>query len=192
MNTELIVDLLKGILPPILTGYIGLRYGQVRTQKKLDFIGRQLGDFYSPLLAYHKEIRAKSELRLKISGAANKAWLEKCETNPKPFLNHEKEFGPYNKIIEYNNKQLKDELMPLYRKMLVTFRENYWLAEPETRKWYPEFCKFVELWERWLSGNIPGEVIEKLDETEEEKLKPFYQELEYRIDVLRSKLSKPT
>lgn len=175
----------------LLGGYIGVRYGlkQVRTQKKLDFIERQLREFYSPLLGYQKEIRAKSELRLEISKAANEAWKEVCEKAPKPFLNHEKEFEAYKKIVEYNNEQLRNELLPLYRKMLSTFRDNYWLAEPETCKWYSELCDFVELWERWISSSIAAEVIKKVDRSEE-SLKPFYQELENRLDILRNKLSR--
>lgn len=194
MNLELFVDLLKWALAPICTllaGYIGIRYGlkQVRTQKKLDFIERQLREFYSPILGCQKEIRAKSELRLEISEAAKKAWKEVCESAPKPFLNHDKEFEPYEKMIEYDNEQLKNELLPLYRKMLLTFRENYGLADPETDKWYSELCNFVELWERWISDNIPAEVIKKLDYSEK-RLNPFYRELENRIDILRSKLSR--
>lgn len=193
MDPKLIVDLLKWSLPPICTllaGYIGVRYGlkHVKTQKKLDFIERQLREFYSPLLGCRKEIHAKFVLRWKVSQAADKAWKEVCERSPKPFLNHEKEFEPYKKMIEYDNEQFKNELLPLYRKMLLTFRENYWLAEPETSKWYSELCDFVELWERWISSNIPGEVIRKLD-LDERKLEPFYKELEDRIDMLRAKLS---
>lgn len=191
MNPELL-DLLKWIVGPICTllaGYIGVTYGlkQLRSQKKLDFIERQLKEFYSPLLGCQKELRSKSEIRLKISDAADKAWREKCEK--KPFLNHEKEFEPYEKIIEYDNKQLRDELLPLYHKMLIIFRDNYWLAEPETRKWYSELCEFVEIWDRCISDNIPNEVIEKLNH-KEGKLKPFYQDLEKQIDVLRNKLLK--
>ncbi len=194
MNPELLVDVVKWTLAPICTllaGYIGVRYGlkQIRVQKRVDFIQRQLREFYSPLLAYQKEIRANSELRLRISKAANEAWEEVCERNPKPFINHDKKFEPYNKIIEYDNKQLKNELLPLYRKMLSTFRDNYWLAESETGKWYSELYDFIELWERWISNNIPGDVIKKLNHSEK-KLKQFYQELEDRSVVLRNKLSK--
>ena len=78
MNPELLVDVVKWTLAPICTllaGYIGVRYGlkQIRIQKRIDFIERQLRELYSPLLAYQKEIRAKSELRLRISKAAKEA-----------------------------------------------------------------------------------------------------------------------
>ena len=171
----------------LLAGYFIVRYGlkQIRTQKKLDFMERQLREFYSPILGCQKEIHAKSKLRLKISEAADKAWREVCKNAPKSF-NHEKEFEPYKKIIEYNKEQLRNELLPLYRKMLLTFRENYCLAEPETCKWYPELCDFIELWKRWISDNIPAKVIEKFDHSEK-RLEPFYQELENQVDILRRK-----
>ena len=188
-----LVELFKTAVGPVATllaGYIGVRYGlkQVKTQKKLDFIERQLREFYSPMLGFRKEILAKSELRVKISKAANEAWRQTCERSPKPFDNHEEEFEPYKRIIEYDNAQLRDELLPLYKRMLSTFSANYWLAEPETRKWFTELCEFVELWERWLSTAIPADVIEKLDHREE-KLYPFYEELEKRMDILRKTLS---
>jgi hypothetical protein len=188
------IDLLKWALAPtctLLAGYIGVIYGlkQVRIQKILDFKERQLKEFYSPLLGYHKEIRAKSELTIRVAKAANEAWQEVCERSPKPFLNSEKEYESYKKIIEYDNKQLWDELIPLYHKMLLTFRENYWLAEQETRKYYSELCDFVELWERWKTKSIPAEVIKKLEHTED-KLKSFYQDLENQLDILRNELSK--
>lgn len=192
MNPE-IIDLIKWALAPICTllaGYIGVKYGlkQIKIQKRFDFIERQLKEFYSPLLGCQKEIRAKSELRLKISKAANEAWGELCERSPKPFLDHNKEFEPYNKIINYDNQQFKYELLPLYRKMLSMFRENYWLAELETLKWYSELCDFVELWERWISNNIPADVIGKINHGED-KLKSFYQDLENHLKALREELS---
>ena len=193
MNLETI-DLIKWSLAPICTllaGYVGVRWGlkQVRLQKKLDFIQQQLREFYSPLLGYHKEIRAKGEMRVKISKAASEAWTDLCSKGPQSPETHNAEYKPYGKIIEYNSEQLKNEMLPLYRKMLSTFGEKYWLAEPETRKWYSELCDFVELWNRWISDTIPADVIKKIDPGEE-KLIPFYQELETRMDVLRKKLSE--
>lgn len=149
---------------------------------------RQLKEFYSLLLGYQQAIRAKSELRVKIGQAANEAWREICERAPQPFLEHERDFEPFKRVIEYNNAQLRTELLPLYHKMLDTFRDNYWLAEPETRAWFPELSDFVELWDRWIAESIPGAVIERLKH-DEPRLLPFYKELETRMEVLRRELS---
>lgn len=188
-----VVDLLKLVYAPLITllaGYLGMQYGlkQLKAEKKLEFIARQLKEFYSPLLGYHKAILAKSELRVRVSHAADEAWREICQGAPKPFLEHEEAFKPFKRVINYDNEQLKQELLPLYRKMLEVFRENYWLAEPETRKYFSELSDFVELWDRWISDNIPASVMEKLGH-DEDRLKPFYVELEERLNTLRVKLS---
>jgi hypothetical protein len=50
------------------------------------------------------------------------------------FLKLEKErFPGFEKIIEYNNRQLAEEVVPLYRRMVEIFTGNMWLAEPSTR-----------------------------------------------------------
>ena len=71
--------------------------------------------------------------------------------------------------------------------MLKIFTDNYWLAEPETRKWYSELAEFIEIWERSLSNSMPNEVVEKIGH-DEKKLNGFYEDLEKHIDIIRMKL----
>lgn len=189
----MIWDFLKVAVPAVCTllaGYIGIRYGlkHIKVQKELDFIDRQLRQFYSPILGRQKEIRAKSEIRNKISTKAKEAWKEKCKKASGSINKKSPDFEPYEKLIDYDNEQLKNELLPLYREMFHIFREKYYLAEPETLKWYSEFCEFIEIWERSLSKSIPNEVIRKIGHSER-KVKPFYKELETRTNLLRYKLS---
>jgi len=73
--------------------------------------------------------------------------------------------------------------------MLSIFRDNLWLAEPETRLHFDELLKFVDIWERWLSRSIPIEVVRSLGHTEA-RLKTFYEHLEDKHDELRDHLSK--
>jgi hypothetical protein len=106
-----LVATLKWVTPAAITlfaGYLGAVYGikQLRYEKRLEFVSRQLGEFYSPMLAYHQAIRAKSDLRLKIHQAADPAWRETCAGSPKPFLDSQKAFEPFEKIIQYDNRQL--------------------------------------------------------------------------------------
>lgn len=188
-----LIDLSKIVLPSLFTllaGFFGYRYGlkQLKNQKKLEFIERQLREFYSPVLGCLKRIKAKSELRFEISKASDPAWQKICDEHPKPFLDSEKYFEPFKKQILYDNKQLREELIPLYDKMLSIFTENYYLAESETKKWYSELTRFVEIWHRWLDESIPAEVIKELDH-KEERLKPFYDELESQIIKLQKELS---
>ena len=69
----------------------------------------------------------------------------------------------FTKIIDWDNTKLQEELLPAYRQMLDLFRENYWLAKPETRDHYPTLVEFVEVWNRWLDDALPREVLERLE-----------------------------
>jgi len=90
-------------------------------------------------------------------------------------------------VIEYDNKQLFAELLPLYRSMVERFRTHYSLAEPDTRAFFPELVEFVELWNRSEQNSVPGEVIQHLEHGEE-KLNPFYEHLQNKHDELREKV----
>jgi hypothetical protein len=153
---------------------------QLSIARRNAFIEKQLSEFYSPLAGYRKRIRTKSELRLKISNAANEAWQELLPDT------HE-QFEPYKKIIEYDNNQFREELMPLYEKMLDLFTEKYWLADADTRTHYEVFLEFVEIWKRHLAEAIPGEVITKLGHSEQ-KCHPFYDHLEKKISSLQAEV----
>jgi len=177
-----LIDLAKYMLPAILviiSGYLGFRYSlaHLRRQKRLEFVEKQLRDFYSPILGCREEIKAKSNLRYEISKSLDPAWREIVDSHPKPFLDHEEFFKPFKKSFDYDNKQLLSELIPLYEKMLGIFTANIWLANPTTRQWYYDLTRFVEIWHRWLADSIPVEVLEKID-LSEERLNSFYEDLE--------------
>ncbi len=72
--------------------------------------------------------------------------------------------------------------------MVSIFTENLWLANPTTLIWYSELSRFVDLWHRWLDESIPVEVIEEMNHTEE-RLYPFYKELEDQIVILKLELT---
>ena len=162
-NNKCLIDLSKIVLPSLFTllaGSFGYRYGlrHMKNQKRLEFVERQLREFYSPMLGCLKSIKAKSELRYEISKACEPAWRKICEEHPKPFLDSDKYFEPFKESLMYDDKQLRKELIPLYDKMLSIFSENYCLAESETKSWYSELTRFVN-WHRWLNESIPREVI---------------------------------
>lgn len=181
-------DTIKFIVPPLATllaGYIGVRYGlkQIKTEKHLEFVEKQLKEFYSPLLGTHKNIRAKSDFRLKVQTISGRQWKE----NAAKGIEQSVEF--VDKEIEYDNKQLNEEFLPLYREMLTIFKDNYWLAEPETRQFYNELVEYVEGWNRWKAKGVTAETMQEIGHSEG-KLKPLYEELEKRTDILRSELSQ--
>lgn len=183
-----ILETIKFVIPPIATflaGYIGVLYGlkQIKLKKHLEFIEKQLNEFYSPILGRRKLIRAKSEFRLKVETTSKKQAEEKAKKG------NEQSTEDVKNEINYNNRQLNEEFLPMYREMLTIFKDNYWLAEPETRKFYPELVEYVEGWNRWKEKGVSPETMQEIGHSEN-KLKPFYNELEKRTDILRAELSK--
>jgi hypothetical protein len=184
---------------PAVAGLAGVAVGAYLTarrekvQRRHDFAARQLKDFYSPLLAIRKELRAMGELRLKISNAESAVWDQICQryqNNPEALQTlSEKRGDKFGKHIEYNNKKLVEEALPAYHRMIAIFRENMWLAEPSTVAHLPVLLEFVDIWDRWLSKTISAEALESLNHTEE-SLYPLYNELQEKHDELREKLAK--
>ena len=72
--------------------------------------------------------------------------------------------------------------------MVSVFTENSWLANSSTKKWYSELSRFVDLWHRWLEDSIPAKVLQEISHTEE-RLRPFYQDLENQQERLQKELS---
>jgi hypothetical protein len=199
------VDLIRwavSITVPAISGLIGVAVGAWLTsrresgQRRLAFVERKLNDFYSPMLGLRNEIRMRSELRVRIHDTADTVWRELCadarNLSVEALRDISTNRGPeFTKVIEYDNKQLEEELLPAYRQMADLFRENYWLADPDTRSHYQYLIEFVELWDRWMAKSIPGEVLQRIGHTED-NLKPFYEHLRQKHDALRTEIEKGT
>lgn len=171
----------------LLSVYIGawLTKRQIVTQRKLDFCEKQLREFYSPLVGIRKEIETLSKFRV-AGEKARRAWWQKIHKQGNQIEDSQKKI---NSSIEYDNKQLEEKLIPAYRKMVDVFKNNYWLAEEETKDHFSTLIKFVETWERFLSKTHPSEVIEEI-QVQEEELIPFYKHIEAIHKSLREKLKK--
>jgi len=136
------------------------------------------------------EIRSKSELRKKLHGAGNIAWQKQFQGVADPLekkMITEKQSAKFDKLLEYSDTQLKQDLVPLYRKMLELYSSNMWLAEPSTLKFHFVLTEFVEIWNRCLDGSLPGEVLAEIEHSEE-NLKPFYEDLQANFDRLTKDL----
>jgi hypothetical protein len=124
---------IAGTLVGVIVGAVltqiwtGLRESRAR---RYHFVERQVQELYAPLMGLRKDIRAKSELRLKISQKATVVWQELvADKNPAIQLEIEKTRLPaFKAIIKYDNQQLTEELLPDYRTMLEIFKANYALA----------------------------------------------------------------
>ncbi|MDO8505891.1 MAG: hypothetical protein Q7S48_04935 [bacterium] len=179
------IKFIVSVIAPVIIGWLGLQYGlrQLKEQKRLDYIEKQLSEFYSPLLGLHKEIRAKSNLRVKVQKIGDEVWKDNVQAGLQPSIE------PIEREIEYNKHQSQEEFIPMYRQMLEIFRKNYWLAEPETREQYIALVEYVEGWNRSLAHSVSGETMRRIGHTEA-NLKPFYEELEKRTEILRMVLSQ--
>ena len=185
------------IAVPAVSGLCGVAVGafltarREKTNRRHEFLVKQLTDFYSPLIAIRKELKVMGGIKLKISRAADSAWRKVCngyEGNPNGLRKVTQERGDaFAKIIDYENEYLEKECIPSYHRMVALFRKNIWLAEPSTVEHFPSLLGFVNIWDRFLSGTLPGEVIQELNHSEE-SLSPLYDELQEKHDELREKL----
>jgi hypothetical protein len=99
----------------------------------------------------------------------------------------DKQKEKFDKILEYSEEQLKKDLVPTYRKMLELYSSNLWLAEPSTLKFHYVLTEFVEIWNRFLEGALPQEVLMEIDHSEKD-LQPFYEDLQINFDRLTKEL----
>lgn len=183
-----LISALSGLVGVLLGGWIALR--SERERRKKEFALRQLSEFYGPLLCLRQEIRARSELRARISNAADALWKEKFEGVRNPVVSQrilDDSSAKYSAIIADDNRSLRETLMPKYREMVDIFRERMWLAEPDTRSYFSSLIEFVDIWDRFLRDALPGEVIQAVGHSEE-NVHPFYDHLEEMCDRLRTRV----
>jgi hypothetical protein len=186
------------LLVPALSGLAGVALGSsltsrnLRDERRQGFILEQLTGFYAPALGIRERIRTKSEVRLKVSAAANKVWprlMEEARASGIDRLQQvrEEQSPKFAKIIDYENRQLKEELIPLYRQMVDLFTTKMHLTEPSTRRHFTALVEFVEMWDRSLSGTLPSEVAELVG-AQEDNLMPLYDDLEANFQRLQTAL----
>jgi hypothetical protein len=188
---QTVVPAAAGLVGVLIGGAIGI-YGQ-KKERRHSYVTEQLQSFYSPMLGMRAQIRAKSEVRVKIRKAAGEAWAEILSAvGDDPEAKKEltvKRGAEFDRVIEYDKNQLTNELVPLYQKLLEHFSSHMWLAESSTLSFFGDLVEYVEVWNRFLSGGLPSEVSGKIDH-DEDKLKPFYADLETQMNKLKAKLEK--
>jgi len=158
--------------------------------RAVQFRKQQLEQFYGPLVAIHKEIRARSELRVKLQNAIDSRHVQdmllagpgKTEEASDAHL------PSIVKNVQDENETFRNVLMPRYREMINVFRDKMWLAERETREFFNSLIEFVDVWDKILDDKLPRSVAPAIGHTEE-NLKPFYRHLEEVHDRLRSEIS---
>jgi hypothetical protein len=150
----------------------------------------QLTEFYAPLRGMRADIKAKSDLRVKINAIARNEWPTKFDGVHDPDVKKkisESNWQGYERLIDYSDEQLRTEIVPTYREMVGHFKSHMAYAEESTIEHYAAFVEFVEIWNRFLANSLPREVAEKLSHAEK-NLYPLYDDIEENAKRLSGKL----
>lgn len=181
-----------GLLGVVIGGWIANRnQSKERRHRRYE---EQLR-FYAQLLSIRMVIRAKSELRLRLSNLAHAAWQDEIrmasEQGSTPLRDglYARRSDEYDRLADYDDSQLRDELIPLYHKMLEYWTANIAQAEPSTQQYFATFADFVEIWDRFLKKSLPLAVIRQITH-EEKKLYPLYEDIEKQVERLRREILK--
>lgn len=176
-----LLSALFGLIGVVTGGWITSRNqsGERKHRRYQDQLG-----FYAKLFAIRSVIRAKSELRVRLHSIADRAWREKIE-----HADEIPQFEEFEKLLEYSNTQMRQELVPLYRQMLDEWTGNMALAEPSTQQHFAALVDYVEIWNRFLDKSLPAEVMNEIGH-EEAQLYPLYKDIETNVERLRGELVK--
>jgi hypothetical protein len=164
-----------------------LATSQAREERKRSRITRQIDELYSPLLGLFERALALAVLRTEVSAGAERAWRGLAAAGMLTPDSTPLHTASYNRIIEYNNEQLREEILPLYREMLTVFTRGYGLAEPSTRDHFATLVKFDGLWRRSLANTLPNGVLQQLP-TPGPDLDAFHSHLVATLDRLRASI----
>jgi hypothetical protein len=176
-----------------LLGTFGTQWATSRREAKsrlVAFKKQQLEQFYGPLLAMYKEVRARSELRVKLQNALDEPHLRAMlSAGPDRVERVSDQHVPAIVAnVQDEMQTFRDVLMPRYREMITTFGDKMWLAEPETRAYFGPLIEFVDVWDKILAKTLPPSAAIEINHTER-NLHPFYQNLEVMNDRLRREIS---
>jgi hypothetical protein len=161
-----------------------------RIERRNGRIKEQLMEFYAPLRGMRADIKAKSDLRVKVDAIAGAEWQQKFAGVYDPGAKKQIDEGvwpAYEKLIQYSDEQLKNDIIPMYRKMVEHFMSHMGYAEESTIAHYPAFVEFVEIWNRFLANSLPREVAERLSQAEK-NLYPLYDDIEMNAKHFSEKL----
>jgi hypothetical protein len=176
-----------GWIGSVITNWMTAR--RERAARAVQFRTQQLEQFYGPLLAMHKEIRARSELRVKLQQAIDSQHMEDMLLAG-PGKTEEASDAHLPAIlinIRDESETFRNILMPRYREVMDVFRDKMWLVEPETREYFEGLIEFVDVWDKILADKLPPPVASAIGHTEQ-NLQPFYRHLEKMHDRIRSEI----
>ena len=87
------------------------------------------------------------------------AGAEGVEAASEPYI------GTILENIRDENETFRELLMPLYHAMVKIFQDKLWLAEPDTREYFPRLVEFVYVWDRVLDSRLPRAIAPAIGHT---------------------------
>lgn len=191
-ETTLVVAVITaatGLMGVALGGWIS--YSNQRDERRRAFLRAQLDDFYAPMVGLRMRILARSQSRQKVSEAADRASQRRLEGKSVEAQRRLEEWhgAREDQMIEYDNRMLFEELLPMYREMVDVFSKRIGLAEPSTQAHFGELVHYVDVWNRSEKKVLPFDVTRELGHSES-KLKPLYDDLASNVARLQGLLKK--
>jgi hypothetical protein len=185
-----LISAVAGLGGVALGGWLTRRSQKLERQQR--FAREQLSEFYAPMLGHRARLKARGELRLKVHDATGLEWARFEERTREMGVEkmhelQEKRWPEFKRVIEYDNKQLEETDIPMYKQMLDLFISQMHLAEPSTRTHLAALVEFIGMWERSLAASLPHEVVTRTG-ADEEKLKPLYVDLAENFERLQAAL----
>ncbi len=110
----------------------------------------QLDEFYAPVLGRLDRIRAIGAARVNFGSAIRDASLRPPREDTET-------------AVAYNNRVLREQLLPLYREIAALFAEKRGLIEPSTAAVQPALVAFLDLWDRDAEARISFETLVELE-----------------------------
>jgi hypothetical protein len=187
---QLLVPALFGLTGTLVGGWI-TAHNQTKDRLNRRYAEQLL--FYAEMLSIRKTILAKSEIRLRLHNIMHKVLQEEAqlvrleEITPQFEKKQARLSDEYDKLIDYSDNQLRNELIPLYRKMVDVWVANMGQAKESTQEHFAALVEYVEIWNRFLDQSLPNTVVRRL-EHEEPKLYPLYKDIEEQVVRLRKEI----
>jgi hypothetical protein len=172
-----LISAASGLLGVLLGGWWSDR--REREKRRTDFMARQLTEFYGPLLSLRVQIQVYDELLKRMNLAAE--CFEKAKTSGASWTG--KGLPEQMPVSEDDIPNLKEELFPLYQRMIDIFQNNMFVANPDSHLYFPDLVKYVGSWERGLRDAMPGHTWIVVGQSEV-NLKPLYNHLEQTRDAI--------
>jgi hypothetical protein len=185
----------------LLTGCIGLLGVLVgsfataiahRKERRNALLKEKLRDFYGPMLGMKSVIGARNNVGIKVAEAARGFWLDASAMQTDADGKKEIEgalISQQEVLDQYGEVQIKRNIVPDFRRMLDWFTDHLWLAEPSTMTYYPILFEYVETWNRVEANVLPFPITERLNHSED-RLEPFYEDLQMQFERLNSELQR--